>query len=378
MLRIALRNSAGLKHPVYSSLTLSFASLGDAFLYPFLPQYSELMHIPVVWIGLLLSINRIIRIVFNPFVVKIFGRYGFRQVTIAASAMAILSTIGYAAGWGLIALLFFRVIWGMAFAILRISTLAYAMQYENPGVSMGLSRSVQEAGPLFSLWAGPLLLVYFPGPEIFFLLGLFSIPSLLYAFLLPDLSRGVSTQTPGFVFPSLLNTATFFISFVIEGMLIVVTGLFLSYNNTALSYAAIAILAAGYLAYRRICFIFLSPVSGAIAERLGFTTVFLLTMLMIVAGLILLLNGWIATGLVLIFAFNSVNSTIAPGVAAEKETDKLRAVAANASWRDIGAAGGALAGGLLLPGRFLFGSFAIATFILAGLSIMLFRKTKQG
>ena len=90
MLRLIKQNTTGLKYPLYASLTLSFASFGDAFLYPFLPQYADVMQIPVVWIGVLLSINRFIRIVFNQYVVRLFAMYGVRPVTIAASVMAIV------------------------------------------------------------------------------------------------------------------------------------------------------------------------------------------------------------------------------------------------------------------------------------------------
>src|SRR5688500_2473339 len=136
MLRVIKQNSTGLKYPLFASLTLSFASFGDAFLYPFLPQYAEVMQIPVVWIGVLLSINRFIRIVFNPFVIELFIKYGIRQTTIIASIVAIVSTIGYGLGLGLLSLVVFRIAWGMAFAVLRISTLAYAFEHENIGFSL--------------------------------------------------------------------------------------------------------------------------------------------------------------------------------------------------------------------------------------------------
>src|SRR5688572_16017351 len=174
MLRVIKENISGLKTPLYSSLILSFASFGDAFLYPFLPQHAEVMEIPVVWIGVLLSINRFIRILFNPVVVKLFARYGVRTVTITASVMAIVSTVGYGLGWGLVSLILFRLIWGMAYAIMRISTMAYAFGHEYIGVSLGVGKSIQEAGPMLALWLGPLLLNYFSATNTFFLLALIS------------------------------------------------------------------------------------------------------------------------------------------------------------------------------------------------------------
>jgi DHA1 family multidrug resistance protein-like MFS transporter len=368
----------GLKHPVYASLVLSFASFGDAFLYPFLPQYADVMQVPVVWIGILLSINRFIRIVFGPVIIKLFARYGVRLVTIVAAMMAIASTVGYGLEWGLLSLLICRMVWGMAFAILRISTLAYAFEHAGTGISLGVSKSIQEAGPMLALWLGPMLLHYVSGPNTFLLLALVSTPSLMYAISLPALQYvPVWGIRPVFGIPSLFNQITFAVSFIVEGVLIIVIGSLLATNNEALTTGAITSLAAGYLAYRRICFILFSPVSGVIADRVGLIKVFNFSLLLIVTGLVMLLVGWTTTGLIVIFTFNSVNSTMAPGGASDRVADKIRAVAVNATWRDMGAAIGTLTGVILLTGNFLFETFIIATFILAVVLIIHFRNSQR-
>lgn len=371
MLRVIKSNLSGLKYPIYSSLTLSFASFGDAFLYPFLPQYADVMEIPVVWIGVLLSINRFIRILFNPVVVKLFARYGVRNVTIVASAMAIISTFGYGLEWGLISLIVFRLVWGIAYAILRLSTLAYAFEHETIGVSLGIGKSIQEAGPMLALWFGPLLLNCLTPTNTFFLLALISIPSVLHAISLPPLKYiPLSTQRTLFNFPTLLSLMTFGISFVADGMLIVLTGLFLAQHNSSLTMLTITSITAGYLAYRRVSFILFSPWAGRLAERVGFIMLFNFSFLMIIAGLLLLLIGRVPAALIIIFTFNSIYITISPGAAASLKADKIRAVASNASWWDIGAAAGALAGGVLLSRNILFESFVTAIFILAFLFIV--------
>lgn len=365
MLRVIKESIPGLRTPLYASLTLSFASFGDAFLYPFLPQYAEAMGVPFAWIGILLSINRLIRIVFNPFVVRLFTLFGIRKVTIIASAIAIISTAGYGFGWGLVSLVLFRILWGMAFAILRMSTLAYALQHEYIGLSMGVGKSIQEVGPMIALWLGPVLLNYFSADNVFIILALFSIPSLVYAFTLPVLNYvPVSGRQVTVRFPSLFNCISFGASFIIEGALVIVAGTFLVSGDAALTSWDVTSLTAGYLAYRRLCFIVLSPFAGTLADRIGFTGVFNYSLLFIIAGLIMLLAGWVAAGLIVIFTFNSVHSTLAPGGASNSQPDKIRAVSLNASWRDVGAASGAFIGGLLLSGSILFETFTIATFIL--------------
>ena len=370
MLRVIKTTPHGLKYAIYSSLALSFASFGDAFLYPFLPQYAEIMEIPVVFIGVMLSINRFIRILFNPIVIRLFSIYGIRNVTIAASAMAIISTLGYGAGWGLLSLLLFRIIWGMAYAILRISALAYAFEHEYVGVSLGVSKSIQEAGPMLSLWLGPMLLSYFSTTHTFFLLALVSLPSLLYAVSLPHLKYiPLTSKGPFLKYPSILNLMTFVTAFVADGMLIVATGIFLSQQDSTITGLAITSMAAGYLAYRRLGFILFSPVAGWVAQRFGFTKLFHFSFVMIIIGLYLVVNGLVPAGLIITFTFNCIYSTIAPAVVANQGVDKIKAVAANASWWDVGAATGALIGGSLLSASILTGTFMTAIFILVLLLI---------
>lgn len=354
-----------------TSLPLAFVSLGDAFLYAFLPQYASSMNITVFWVGLLLSINRFIRIAMNPFVTVLFAKYGLKRTTIAASAIAIITTVGYGLGLGLLALILFRILWGMAFSVLRMSTLAYAFRETNIGLSLGTSRSVQELGPMFALLAGPVLLFYFSESMTFFYLSLFSLPGFFYAVRLPELNYKSSGMSTGLSHPlSVPDIITFIATFTVEGLLIVVIGLVLQKNDVQLTNWTITNLVAGYLAYRRICFIFFSPAGGVIADKFGVNRVFNASLVLICIGFVLLLTGWSAIGLVMIFTFNSVNSSISPAAASHKRKDKLNAVSMNATWRDIGAATGTLVGGLLLESAFLLQAFLIVTFILIALLII--------
>lgn len=378
MLRVIKERTAALKFPAYAAFSLTFAGLGDAFLYAFLPQYANSMHIPVVWIGLLLSINRFVRIIFNGFVANLFVRYGVRQTTIVATLVAVSTTAGYGLGLGLIWLIIFRILWGMAFAVLRISVLAYVFENRNIGLSLGSSRGIQELGPMFSLWIGPVLLTYFSGQITFVCLAILSLPALLYALRLPELYyRPDTKRSINFRLPSVFNTITFFAAFIIEGILIVVLGELLAKNNAQLTSLMITSLAAGYLVYRRVCFIIFSPVSGVIAGKISFSKVFNISLLLIIIGFVFLLMGWEMMGLIFIFTFNSVNSTMAPGGASSNQEDKISAVATNATWRDLGSAVGAFTGGILLSERFLSEVIIIVIFILSVLLYINYRQVKQ-
>ena len=84
-----------LKLPMSASFSLTFALVGDAFLYSFLPVNAPSIHVPIIWIGTILSINRLTRIVLNPLFLRVFSRLGFRLPMIFAAIAAVFATAGY-------------------------------------------------------------------------------------------------------------------------------------------------------------------------------------------------------------------------------------------------------------------------------------------
>lgn len=367
-----------MKNPVFASSALAIASFGDAFLYPFLPQYGGRIGVPMIWIGFLLSVNRFVRIVFNPLIPRLFAKFGTRRMSATASLFAVVSTFGYGLNWGLIPFVLFRVVWGLSFSILRVSTLSYALQHDRPGQAIGIGKSIQETGPMIALWIGPLLLTICPVSQVFFVLAALSAPSLIFA---ANLSKDEETQhsinKPRLSLPSAGNVLTFAVSFIAEGVIVVTLGQLVIREGRIHSVAETTLIAASYLAYRRLCSILLSPVAGAIADRVGFAAIFNSSAAIIVSGLIMLLCGYTTVGLLCIFAFNSVNSAMAPAGAATNAANKVEAVSINASWRDTGVAVGTLTGGLLLGGTLLYETILICTFIMIPLLIIVYANNKR-
>ena len=78
-----------------SAVILSMAGLGDSFLYPTLPLRADQLGVPVIWIGVLLSINKFVRLGGNYAVALAIGRLGLKRIAILAVALAALSTILY-------------------------------------------------------------------------------------------------------------------------------------------------------------------------------------------------------------------------------------------------------------------------------------------
>lgn len=356
----------------FAALALAFASFGDAFLYPFLPVNSNLAGVPVAWVGLLLSINRFVRICSNTFIVHLFARYGLRAIMICAVVFAITSTLGYGIATGLGLWIVFRVMWGLAFSAMRIGTLGYALQNGRQGSALGISRSLQEAGPMLSLFLAPMLLEYIDTATIFFVLGLISLPAIYFAWNLPigeDKTQALRSKWI-LQWPSALNSITLVSAIVIDGIMVVVLGILFLHYRDDISLVTATSLAAFYLGYRRVCLVALSPAGGWIGDKIGLDRLFNISMMLVVVGLVIVLSGWIGTGAIVVFTFYSINTAITPGTASRTNTHALAGVAENATWRDIGAATGTLTGGFLISSPYLNAVLIMAIFVLTSLLLI--------
>ncbi len=322
--------------------------------------------VPIAWVGVLLSINRFVRILSNGLMVAVFAKYGMRAVMIAAVALAILSTVGYALATVVVFWIVLRICWGLSFSAMRIGTVGYALQHPRQGIALGVSRSLQEAGPMIALFIAPVLLNNLDNRHIFFLLAVLSLPALYFAWCLPRSQEilPASKVKPFIRFPSALNSITLMSATVIDGIVVVVLGVLFLHHKNDMTLLMATTFAAFYLGYRRICLVALSPVAGWMADRFGLDNLFNLSIAIVIFGLIVLALGWVAVGSVIVFAFYSVHVAITPGAATKGELNSLDAVAENATWRDIGAAIGTLLGGFLIASPYLIHALFIAIFVL--------------
>ncbi len=353
--------------PVYASLALAFASIGDAFLYPFLPVNNTSVGVPMVWIGFLLSVNRFVRIFSNTWMVYLFKKYGLRLVTLIATFLAIISTAGYGLAHNVFLWMIFRVMWGLSFSAMRISTVGYALQHARKGFALGLTRGIQEAGTVMALLLALLILHNFNHTITFLLLAGISLPSLYFSWSLPKADNNTFTviRKSFWHFPSVLNSITFMLAVLIDGIIVVALGILFLHRKENLTMLLATSLAALYLGYRRVCLVIFSPAGGWIADRFGLVNTFNLSLAAIIIGLVLLSFGSIEPGLIVIFTSYSIHIAITPGNVSDQQNDPLSAVSENATWRDIGAAVGTLAGGALLGSDYLPTILIFATFSLA-------------
>jgi MFS transporter, DHA1 family, multidrug resistance protein len=358
--------NSDMRATVFASLALAFAGFGDAFLYPFLPVNYSLVGIPAGCVGVLLSVNRFIRIISNRIMVQVFDRFGLRLVMIGGAVLAITSTLGYAFSSGIFLWIILRMSWGLSFSALRIGTLGCAIQNSKPGLALGMARSLQEAGPMVALSISPFLLNHLGARSTLLSLGIASVPAFLFAWKLPMniISPPALTAEIKLKFPSTLNLITFVSAILIDGILIVVLGMLFLESSRNMSLFTATSLSAFYLAYRRVCVVLLSPISGWMGDTIGFGKIFICSLVFIIGGLLIIMSGWIATGVVLVFSAYSIHAAVTPAVATLTQLNPLSALAENTTWRDIGAGVGTLIGGMLIGSAYLTMSLLIIIFAL--------------
>lgn len=337
----------GLKPSVYSSLAMAFAGIGDAFLYPFLPLYSKEIGIPVVWVGVLLSINRFVRILIGPFITFIFQHFQPRQVSIAASFVAVCCTISYGLNAGIFSWLLFRILWGICFSVLRVSVASFALKSQSTGVVLGLSNGIYEIGPLIALCIGPFIVLHVGIEHTFYVLAVLSSLALLFSYKIPandwatSPSGSISIREPTFV-----SVLAFVTAFIADGLVII--GLTVCIQREySLPIIEAATISSGLLILRRICNLLVSPIGGMIIDYFGFRKIIFASVLLVSAGLILLTSHFVFAGLTLIFISSPV-SNAALMLAAAGNENHLNAINQVTISRDAGGAAGTFLGGIFL------------------------------
>ncbi|MBX2997806.1 MAG: MFS transporter [Caldilineaceae bacterium] len=93
--------------------------MGDSLLYGILPLAAASLAISPERVGILLSVNRLVRLLSNTWISSIFARFGPRQPFLAAAGLGTLTTLLYGLNWGFLTFVLARLGWGIAWSSLR-------------------------------------------------------------------------------------------------------------------------------------------------------------------------------------------------------------------------------------------------------------------
>ncbi|KIL37460.1 hypothetical protein SD71_02120 [Cohnella kolymensis] len=157
--------------------------LGDSMLYIVLPLYWKDAGLTALYqVGILLSVNRFIRLPFNPVAAWLLQRIGLRNGIIVAVAISGVVTLGYGYVQGFWIWLVLRCLWGMSWTLLRLGaflTIVQMTDNNKHGYHMGLYNGLFRIGSLVGMLAGALLtelISLTAAAAVFSLLAVLSMP----------------------------------------------------------------------------------------------------------------------------------------------------------------------------------------------------------
>ena len=335
-----------------ASFVLSLSLLGDALLYVILPVHADAFGVSLAMVGFLLAINRIIRTFAYGFIADLAERIGLKKLCLIAATTAVLSTLGYTLLNGAVWLSLSRVMWGLSYAALLLITLSYAaINPQKTGTRIGLSRSVEQIGPLFAMTVGAWLATLVGPKTVFGYLAIVSGLAVLLAFFLFEKAQPKTIKRPAkrdrlFPQPDSLDALIFWMGAGIDGVFTLSISLMWAQQVSI----ELAILIGGsILAARRLSEMLVAPFAGITADRFGTRLPLTIAIMASICGFMLVGFGWLMVGsCLLVLARGALGTLFAAAVAKIYQDSKIKALARNQTWRDIGAATGPLVAGAAL------------------------------
>lgn len=329
-----------------ASGVMAFAGMGDTILYSILPVYGKQIGFSVVYIGILLSVNRFVRILANTSIANVVNIIGMRKVLLISSVLAILTTFMYGMEIGFIGFLIARILWGISYSGLKLSTLNYAAHSQKTtGLAFGIVKSIKALGGLFILWVGPLIIGALGIQLGLRLIALMSGIGIVLALTLPNKSvhkKEKRVKAIESFKPNAINGLVFMFAFVIDGILVVtLTNLFRDGISTS---QILLVTVAFYLFLKRGFATIVSLLVGVLSLKMKPQLLFNISATISILGLVFIAFSWVKLGVVLAFLFNTILVTFSPLIAIKSHKHTLQAISGISTWWDLGAAIGAFSG----------------------------------
>ncbi|AHJ12862.1 MFS transporter [Sulfurospirillum multivorans] len=150
------------KNPIIIiALITAVCLVGDSMLYVVLPTHFEEAGLTSLWqVGILLSINRLVRLPLNPLIGWLYTKISARTGVLIAVLLAFGTTLSYGLIQGFIGLLIARCFWGVAWGFLRLGAYFTILEYATDatrGKSMGLYNGLYRLGSLVGMLIGGFL-----------------------------------------------------------------------------------------------------------------------------------------------------------------------------------------------------------------------------
>ena len=353
---------------ISTALLVSASLLGDTLLYTVLPVTASSLGISRPMVGVLLSINRWVRLLTNPLAARLYERFPAGALVVVAIVLSAVSTAMYALPAALAVFLLGRLLWGFCFSLLRLGSFLATLEdaATHAGRRIGNTRSIWGigyfAGAAFAPfaveslgWTGACLVAA----------ALTLVAGIGPAYMSASWRRRIRVPEEGHIPASvweprllaLFVTATVQLG-LYAGILVAAGGFRVDelFHDGAPIFAAVVpatFVAAAFLLTQRIAQVVWTPIAGRWSDRSSngafvTSTVIALASVAILALVPLDPIQFVAVG-GLAFV-NGLTTTIAVELVISRrarDDDRPRVLAALHTWQDVGAAGGALLGGVI-------------------------------
>ena len=323
-------------------LVIAIALIGDALIYAVLPLYHAEFGVSLAMVGVLLSLNRWIRLLANSGVAAIGERVGPHALMVMAAIGSVISTTLYGLVESDAVQIAARILWGISYAALNLSTLAYAVSdRSNAGKRVGASRAAIGIVQAMSLVGGAWMVLHVGARSVFLIFGGLTLISLGAALLLPRLPREVADKKPfRLPFPHRLETWGFMLGFAGDGVFLLTLSFLM---KDSVTWVAPVLATAILLALRWLVEITTGPVGGWIGDRFGAERISIVNGSLLVAGFALIaLDHELLGALTIVMTRGMFNTLIPVLVLARGKSSVLSSQASYSTWRDFGAAVGPL------------------------------------
>jgi MFS family permease len=314
-----------------------------------LPVHAAAFGVSLAWVGVLLSANKLIRVIGYGAVVAVGRLIGPWALMLLAATLSTLATLAYALVDGGPGLLAVRLAWGLGFGALNLSVLMYAISVvERAGTSVGLNRAIGASTPALALALGSAAVLWLGPRDVFLAIGLLGALAIPIAVSLPRLV--IAEEPPGrrrLSRPTDIDLFFFVLGFTFDGLFIMTVALLFA-DRVSLEMAVVAgglLLAARYVAT-----ILVAPISGWLADRFGGARLQLLSGALVVVGFAVIAAGFIVVGSLLTVAARAALATLGNVVVAQRYgSGPMTALSRLATWTDFGGAVGPVVVGFLIP-----------------------------
>jgi len=142
------------------SLAIAISLLGDATLYTVLPTYAEQLNIKLALVGVLLSVNRFVRLFTNSWSGYIHDKSHSPWPFVMALILGACTTAMYGLLWGFWIFLIARLLWGACWSFIRLEGYTAVIIEAPPnsrGKMMGAYKSISTSGMMAGGFLGGVL-----------------------------------------------------------------------------------------------------------------------------------------------------------------------------------------------------------------------------